>query len=130
MLLRVAALSVALVLLFDSGIVSPVTKQLSLGTQTYLASVVGATASVEPNGLNTVTAELTKRQQELDVREASLNEREINVAVGGSAGENADLSTYLMSVVLFILLVLITLNYALDFARQKRLTYLEHEPQT
>lgn len=127
--LRVAALSLALLLVFDSGMVSPFTKELSQGTQDYLANAVGATASVSPNELNVITAELTKRQRELDAREAALSEREMNVGLStGAEEEGPPISTYILSVLLFIILVLIVLNYALDFARQRRLNYLElHE---
>ena len=80
-LLRISALTLALVLLFDSGLLSPVSKQLSQNTQQYLANAVGVGASVEPTELNSLTLQLTQRNQELDAREAALSEREISVGL-------------------------------------------------
>ena len=116
-LLRVSALTLALMLLFDSGILSPVTRTLSQDTQKYLANVVSVGAAVEPTALNTRTAEISAWERELDAREAALSEREL--AIGLSAGESGadSRSTYILSIVLFILTVLIVLNYTLDFAR-------------
>jgi len=62
-LLRVATASLALVLLFDSGFVLPVTKELSNNTQLYLGNVVGVSAGVEATELSLMTAELTKKEQ-------------------------------------------------------------------
>lgn len=131
MFLRVLALSVAFVLLFDSGLLSPVTRDLSLGTQSYLASVVSMYATVEPTELNSYTAQLTKKERELDDREAALTEREHAIGLAkDQSGVGGNASTYILSVILFILVVLIVLNYALDFAREKELgrrRALQHE---
>jgi hypothetical protein len=62
--LRVAAVVCALVLVFDSGIISESTARLANGTQAYIATAVGVGASVSPTELNTLTAELTSRQRE------------------------------------------------------------------
>lgn len=133
-LLRVSALTLALVLLFDSGLLSPLTKQLSHNTQDYLANAIGVQARVQPTELNQYTAQLTQYEQELNQREAAIEEREISVGLttGVERQSNSDLSTYILSVILFILLVLIILNYVLDFVRDRR-TFLAtstHEPQT
>lgn len=120
-LLRVSALTLALVLLFDSGLLSPVTKELSRSTQSYLASAVGATARVEPNEINTLTAQISARERELDAREAAINEREISVGLNTSGSTNSnDVSTFMLSILLFIILVLIVLNYVLDYIRARR----------
>ena len=117
--LRTSALAVALMLLFDSGLLSGVTKELSQNTQTYVANVISVGAAVQPTELNMLTAEISMRNQELDAREAALAEREIAVGLNSAAaGSSTDLSTYLLSIVLFILTVLIVLNYALDFTRR------------
>lgn len=120
-LLRIAALSVAVVLAFDSGVLLPVTQELSHNAQQYVASAVGVNASVTPNEVNQLTADLTARQQELARREAQLQEREIAVGLNTDGdGDQTNLSTYFLSAILFILLVLILLNYLLDFLRQTR----------
>ena len=119
--LRVVAATLGAAVLFSSGVVSPLTADLANQAQHYLATAVGVDASVAPNELNTITARLTER--ELDEREAALEQRQIDVGLNqGAAGStnSPDYSTYIMSSVLFILLVLIVLNYALDFARSRR----------
>lgn len=121
--LRSVSLLGALVLLFDSGLFSPVTKELSDSTENYLASVISVGASVAPNDLNTITAELTKQKTDLDEREQSLAERERQIQVNLNSDNNSSLniSTYILSVLLFVIIVLITLNYALDFVRYRHL---------
>lgn len=120
--LKVGALSVAMVLVFDSGLLTGYTKQLSQHTQLYLANTIGVSAGVSPTELNQYTAELTKKETELNAREAALTEREIavNLSTESETGNGSNLSTYILSTILFILLVLIVLNYILDFIRQRK----------
>ena len=131
MLLRVAALSVACVLVFDSGLVTPLTKELSQNTQNYLANTVGATASVRQTEINTLTTQIAQRDRELDEREAAIQEREIAVGLNEPVERtsSSNLSTYLLSIILFIILVLLVLNYSLDFARERRLMYQKQNEQ-
>lgn len=117
--LRAGALTVALLLLFDSGLMTPVSRELSRDTQLYIANAVSMYASVEPNGLNQITAKLTSQKAELDKREAALKERELSINLNAGGANTQNFSTYILSAVLFILVVLIVLNYALDFARER-----------
>ena len=117
--LRVTAVVFALVLLFESGLVSESTERLALQTNMYLANAVGMYASVAPTELNTYTAELTKRERELDNREAALREREIAIGLSADDAPNTDTATYVLASILFILLVLILLNYILDYLRAR-----------
>ncbi len=118
--LRVASVVCALVLLFESGLISPVTKQLSVETHQYLANAVSVGASIEPTELNSLTSELTKQKLALQAREQQIAEREIEI--GLTAGQSINqTSTYVLSGVLFILLVLIVLNYTLDYLRAREL---------
>lgn len=118
--LRVSALILAAVLVFVSGVIDPVTTELAQHTRTYVASSVGIHASVPPTELNTRTAALTERERELAAREAALEQREIGVNLNtAQSSATPDRSTYVMSSILFILLILIVLNYALDFARRR-----------
>ena len=120
-LLRVSVLVCALTLLFESGIISKTTANLSQNTHSYLASTIGMGASVKTNELNKFTAELTSQKTFLDQRENLLREREIEL--GLTEGENVDtnneIATYILASLLFILLVLILLNYTLDYLRCK-----------
>ena len=123
--LRVSAVIAAAVLVFDGGYLSPVTQQLSDTTINYLASVgsgsTGMYASVPVNDVNSLTAQLEERQRTLDAREAALREREIETRAFGTSGP--DYSVYILSAILFILTVLIVLNYAMDFARARTVRY-------
>jgi hypothetical protein len=124
--LRVASVVCAVALLFESGIISPVTRQLSVETHQYLANAVGVGAAVEPTELNSLTSELTKQKLALQAREQQIAEREIEI--GLAAGQSANqTSTYVLSGVLFILLVLIILNYTLDYLRAREPRVPQHQ---
>lgn len=118
--LRITALTLALVLLFDSGLLLPVTKQLSQNAQQYVAQSVGVNATVSPNELNQLTAELTAQKNALNEREANIREREIAVGLNTEGGVGTNASTYILSAILFLLLVLILLNYLQDYVRSRR----------
>jgi len=109
--LRVFVVVCAFVLLFESGLVHESTALLSKNTHQYLANAVGVGASVDPTELNTVTAELTAAKMELQ------REREINVGLTERGGN--DSAVYILSGILFVLLVLIILNYTLDYLRYR-----------
>jgi hypothetical protein len=117
--LRVGAVTVALVLLFDSGHLTPLSKELSDNTLLYLANSIGLSTSVEPNEFNQLMADITAREEDL-------REREIAARTFAETAGN-DYSTYILSIILFILTVLIVLNYALDWTRVRR---IRHEEQT
>lgn len=124
-LLRVAMLVVAFVLIFDSGLLHQATARLSDNTQVFLGNAVGVSVGVKPTELNMLTAELTQKNQEIAALQAQLqggrpvNERSINVTTNEYTEQSPDISTYLLSLILFILLVLVVLNYGLDFARAR-----------
>jgi hypothetical protein len=111
--IRTGLIVALLTLLFDGGFVFPITKHLSENTMTYLANSVGVFAQIEPNELNVITAELTKREQELNEREAALREIEAREF----AKDRPDYSLYVLSIITFILSVLIVCNYVLDWHR-------------
>lgn len=118
-LLRVSVVVCAIVLLFDSGMVIPVTKSLSDSTFSYLAQSIGVTTAILPTELNQITAQLTEKQKELELREALLKEREIKSRDFVSS-VTTDYSVYILSLVLFILTVLIVFNYVLDWSRGRQ----------
>lgn len=122
--LRIAMVVTAFVLLFDGGFLFPVTKQLSGVTKTYMASVgAGMFASVPENEINSLSAQISAKQRELDAREAALSEREIAARDYGATDSSNNYSTYIISVILFILTVLLVLNYAMDWVRVRQLRY-------
>ena len=123
--LRISILVSAFALIFDSGILFPVTKQFSDNTISYVAGTAGSVgmfASVPQNELNTLSAQIAEQQKMLDAREATLRAREIS-ARGYDSGGSIDYSTYIISVVLFILTVLLVLNYVMDWVRIRRFAY-------
>jgi hypothetical protein len=119
-LLRISVVVFAFILLFDSGLLSPDTKVISLQTQHYLANVVGVSAGVESTQVSLLTAELTQQKRSLEAREDALEAREIVIATNQSTDTDFDYSTFTLSIIVFILLVLILLNYGLDFARMHK----------
>lgn len=124
--LRILYFVFACVLVFDSGVLFPVTKQLSHGTMSFLASAtIGVFATVPSNEFNEITAGLTQRTQELNERETRLADREIAARNFETSGAS-DYSTYIISSILFILTVLIALNYLLDWIRIRNI-YLERK---
>jgi hypothetical protein len=127
--LRSSALLLIALLIFDSGFISPLTKQLSNNTYNYVANVISVGAAVAPTELNILTAELTAQKKALEDREKNLKEREMAVGLGGETQSSKDISTYVLSVLLFIILVLLTLNYALDFSRERRLFNASLKPK-
>ncbi len=118
-LLRTSALTLSLVLLFVSGVFSPVTQQLSQDTGMYLASTIGIQASVPVTEINTLSAQLEQRNVELSQREVAVTLKENE--------SSTDTTTFILSVILFVLLVLIILNYILDFMRGRE---VRKTPQT
>lgn len=123
--LRISALVVTAVLLFQSGIISQTTKNLTNNTGHYLANAVGMYASVAPNEVNTLTAEITRLEGVLEETESELAKaREIEVNLSQQTNPTED-TTYALSAILFIILVLIVLNYALDFVRARKVESLE-----
>lgn len=125
-MLRVAVCVVALVLIFDSGLLSKATVELSDNTQVYLANAVGVKAAVAPTEVNQLTARITELEGEL------AKERQIDVKVGSGADNGFDKSTFILSSILFILLVLIVINFTLDYLRFRgvRGVYKEGGSQT
>ncbi len=118
-ILRIATGVVACVLVFQSGLVSDTTAKLADNTELYLANAVGVSVGVAPNEFNQITAALTARERELEARELAVAEREIAVTIDGGSVAGRDTSTFILATILFILLVLIILNYALDYARSR-----------
>lgn len=118
-ILRIATGVVACVLVFQSGLVNDTTAKLAANTELYLANAVGVSVGVAPNEFNQITAALTARERELEARELAVAEREIAVTIDGGGVASRDTSTFILATILFILLVLIILNYALDYARSR-----------
>jgi large-conductance mechanosensitive channel len=120
--LRTVLLVGACVLVFDSGLVSPLTREFSDNALTYVASsVVGVMVGVPENEINALTAQIAERQRELDLRERNLQEREISTRDFGADSTN-DYSTFILSAILFVLTSLIVLNYVLDWNRSRKVT--------
>lgn len=132
-LLRVSALSLTATLLFVSGIVLPETQLVTVDTEQYLANAVSASAAVEQNEYNVITAALTAQQAELDDRAAALRERELAVGLRTSDERtvwSGEVVTAVNSVLLFIVVVLMVINYTLDFGYRRAQYTRVHNTQT
>jgi hypothetical protein len=116
-LLRISALLVAAILLFQSGLLSPTTALLARNAELYVANAVGVTVGVAPTELNQITAALTEKERLLADRERALAAREIEVGLETGGTTSPDATTLVLASILFILLVLIVMNYILDFRR-------------
>ncbi len=118
-ILRIALVVFAFLLVFDSGIISSKTSEMSMSTQNYLANAIGINASVTPTEVNQLTARITQLEGEV-----SEKDRQINVNLNTSES-GMDKSTLVLSIILFILLVLILLNYLLDYLRMRQVNNLQ-----
>ena len=118
-ILRVSTVVMSAVLLFQSGTLDERTTAMFSETTDYLSANVGMSASVVPTEYNAITAELTKQKQLLAAREEVLIEREIAVELNSGASDSTSHTTYLLAAILFVQLVLLVLNYGLDFLRAR-----------
>lgn len=116
--LLVSALCVAIVLLVQSGSMPWARFSLSSHARHYVASVMSVSAGVEATDLSLLTAELTKKNTELAQREAAVKAREIQAQARDQNPSSAP--DYLLSSLLFLLLVLIVTNYIFDFIRARK----------
>lgn len=113
-LLRIFMVVFAIALVFDSGIINKKTSDISSYTQNYLASVVGVGASVQPTEINQLTARITELEKEVEEKE-----RIVAVNLNDNSYETKN-STVFLSITLFVVLVLVILNYVLDFLRYRQ----------
>ncbi len=132
--LRILSLVVAIVLVFQSGLVGKTASLLTNDTIRYVASVAKMTASVEPTELNKYTTALTRKENELKRREEIIRERELKLGIpgrndadksfnfnGGGGYYNDKQITLVLAIILFILLILIIMNYVADYGKFKRI---------
>jgi hypothetical protein len=117
--LRVTTVIVAFVLMFVSGVVTETSARLSLSTQSYLANAVGVFVGVPENDVNRLTTRIAELEAQVVARDEAIRERDLAIGLQNGAG-STDTATYVLSGILFILLVLIVLNYALDFVRYRQ----------
>lgn len=105
---------IALVLfMYATSIDSP--KVLTQNTATLVGSaVIGMSAGVPENPYNTAAAQLTAKQDELSAREAT-----VHAQTGGSLTSTRVLAAASFCVSLLVL-VLVSLNYYMDFRRSRR----------
>ncbi len=119
-LLRVSVVVTAIVLLFQSGLVDDRTTVVFLDATENLQAMVGLSMSVAPTEITLFTAELTKRQQLLNAREETIASRENELGLtGGSTQNNTETTTYILAAILLIQLILLILNYLLDYVRSR-----------
>jgi TRAP-type C4-dicarboxylate transport system permease small subunit len=113
--LRIVLAVTAFVLLFDSGLLFPATADIANIAERHVASVVGISAGVAPNEINQLTTRITELETELEAKERVIA---MNITATQNKG-SFDTSTFYLSVAVFILLLLITFNYILDYFRSR-----------
>ncbi len=119
--LRITLAVFAFILLFDSGLLFSPTAELSAIAQYHVANAVGVSAGIAPNELNQLTSRITELETELEAKERLIA---VNVQSSKNSG-SFDTSTFFLSVILFILLVLIVMNYVLDYLRGRKIETYE-----
>ncbi len=113
--LRVSAVLIATLLVFDTGLFLPNTAKLAVFVHSQMASVVNINASVEETDISRMTSELTRQKTVLDQKE-----REIDARARDTTNSSVVWSNYILSAILLLLLMLITLNYVLDYIRARK----------
>ena len=83
-----------------------------------IGSVVGMYASIEPNEHNILIQQIKDKQEELEMREKDLAEKEILLVQQETLERNRTTIIYI-SVIGILLLLLILLNFVLDWRRRK-----------
>jgi len=109
---------------FQAGIVDDRTAYLFSQTSSQLSATVGMSVSVAPNEFNEITAELTKQQNLLAQREEQIAAREIDLGLNRGEPTADQTTTYVLASILFVQLLLIILNYVLDYLRAKEQKYV------
>lgn len=113
--LRVSALTVALMLVFESGMCSPVSKQFADNTIIMLASASTQVGIMNFSSNLNVAATLTARQNVIDTTNGNLSERSAPTRI--SVETESGYPTYVLSTILFLLVLLILMNYLFDWRR-------------
>lgn len=113
--LRISSVVCAAVLLFESGLLSSSTAALSQNTHRYLANSISTAASFE-SGI--VAPELTAQRNSSGEIVSTPSESEVGTVFSESTAPNQR-ATYIIAGLLFILLTLVVLNYALDYLKKR-----------
>jgi Na+/H+-translocating membrane pyrophosphatase len=115
-LLRRSAILFALVLFMYATSVDAPSALVATARSMVGSAVVGMTAGVEPNPYNSAAGQLAQKQNELESREQLVRAYE-----GGSLTGTRVLAaaSFLVSI---LVLVLVALNYYMDFRRGRRIT--------
>ena len=89
-------------------------------SQAIMGNVIGVTAGVAPNEFNTLIAQLSEREKELDARAEALSAREQSIVSELDARQKErteKVYVYLFGFTLFLFL-LVSTNYYLDYHRK------------
>ncbi len=126
-ILRISVVVIAIVLVFQSGLLGKSAAFLTNDTIHYVAAVAKMTAAVDSTELNKQTTALTIKETELKQREEVVKHRELELGINKENSLNGSIDysdkriTLILVVILFILLLLIIMNYIADYGKFKRL---------
>lgn len=117
--LRVVTLVMSFVLVFQSGLLSNSTAQLSTITGQYLVAAVGVSVGVPENDLNVLTTRIAELESQVGYKDAQLRERELALGLSDQ-GASQGRVTLILAAIQLVLLLLIVVNYGLDYWRARR----------
>jgi len=103
-ILRISVLVFALALVFESGILSSVTQTIAHTAGEQFATAIQATTDNANYDEEVLSPEIARNQSEVKTLTVS---------------PTTTKSTFLLSAIVFILLLLVVLNYILDYLRSK-----------
>lgn len=117
--LRVLSVVMVCVLMFQSGLYSKTTAQLSVVTGNYLTAAVGVSVGVPENDVNVLTKKIAELETQVGAKDAQLRERELSLGLNSQENTGTRVTLILAGIQL-VLLILIVVNYALDYLRGRR----------
>ena len=118
-LLRISLLVSAIALVFESGLINQSTSYIAKGTHVYLANVINSPSQTVETKNNLYAIESSNEDKQSAALQEAAKEREVGPQASTEIIYN-NRATYTLSIVVFMLLVLIILNYALDYIRSRR----------
>ncbi|HAM88803.1 MAG: hypothetical protein US93_C0002G0049 [Candidatus Falkowbacteria bacterium GW2011_GWD2_38_42] len=113
--LRVYFLLAIIIVFFASAGINPVDVGIFYGSK--VGSAVGMSSSVAENPFNKLALDLKNKENSLSQKEQALNAREAEL--NSRSGLNQTVLLWVVIVGIFILFILIIINFILDYRRRK-----------
>lgn len=121
--LRISVLVFAILLVFDSGLVSPQSNVLSISTQQYLANTISSQVGTVSVKNDEHIAIITKTDEMV-----SGKGNFTTISLSEDIPQVMNKSTLILSSIVFTLLLLILINYVVDCIRTRKMIVLKTSP--